>query len=75
MRAVAPYFSMVSWSDSLWSIAQQSGVSVDEILVANVALTSTSMIEMGMSIRLPEGVSIPDLNRTRHRSAALGPVA
>ena len=50
-------------SDSLWSIAQQSGVSVDEILVANAALTPTSMIEVGMRIRLPEGVPIPDAHR------------
>ena len=54
---------VVADDDSLWSISQHTGVSIDEILAINDRLTPTTMLTAGMRIQLPAGADIPEQSR------------
>lgn len=45
--------------DTLWSIAADTGVSVETLLASNGALTASTFIHEGMEISLPGGVEVP----------------
>ena len=45
--------------DSLWSISQESGITIDDIVSANPGLDAASFLDSGMVISLPEGAEIP----------------
>lgn len=56
---------VVGEDDTLWSIAQTTGVSVEQILELNTGLTSTSMLDTGAQIHVPAGTEVPDTRRTQ----------
>ena len=49
--------------DTLWSISQLSGASIEEVMSANPGLDVASMIEPGARVMLPEGAEVPDDRR------------
>ena len=48
---------------TLWSIAADTGVSVETLLASNGALTASTFIHEGMEISLPGGVEVPTRSR------------
>ena len=57
--------------DTLWSIAADTGVSVETLLASNGALTASTFIHEGMEIALPGGVEVPQDRRSVDGSATV----
>jgi LysM repeat protein len=49
--------------DTLWSISQASGSSIEEVMAVNPTLDAATMIEQGQRVMLPEGAAVPNDRR------------
>ena len=58
--------------DTLWSIAADTGVSVETLLASNAVLTASTFIHEGMEISLPGGVEVPQDRRSVDGSETVG---